>query len=383
MVYLDYNATTPVLPEVFEAMRPFFCERFGNASSFYAPARDVRVVLENARRAIASAMAASAEEIIFTASGTEADNLALRGVSRIFQGKACHIITSPVEHHAVLKTCDDLRLQGIKVTRLPVDSQGRVDPEDVVKSITPDTVLISIMYANNETGVIQPIEAIGRISRNKGILFHTDAVQAFGKIPVNVHDLGVDLLTVSAHKIYGPKGIGALYIRSGAKLSPFITGGEQEHGRRAGTENIPAIVGFAKAAEIATASLETNKEHTGSLRDYFESQIEGRIGNIGINGAAADRVPNTTSITFDAVDGESILLHLDLRGICASSGSACATGSPEPSHVLCSMGLSKMHAQGTLRFSLGRGTTKEEIDLTIQALEEIIEKLRGISSIQS
>ncbi|MBW2558127.1 MAG: cysteine desulfurase [Deltaproteobacteria bacterium] len=381
MIYLDHNATTPVLPEVFDSMRPFFCEQFGNASSFYTPARAVRAVLEGARNTVASAMGATAEEIIFTASGTESDNLALRGVSRIFQGKSCHIITSSVEHHAVLRTCDDLEAQGISITRLAVDSQGRVDPDDVRKSITPHTVLISIMNANNETGVMQPVKIISEIARNKEILFHTDAVQAFGKTPLDVHDLGADLMTVSAHKIYGPKGVGALYIRKGTKVAPLITGGEHEHGMRAGTENIPAIVGFAKAAELATSTLETISARTGFLRDCFENQVRERIDNVSINGMDAVRVPNTTSVTFHDIDGESVLLHLDLRGIYASTGSACATGSPEPSHVLCAMGLNKIDAQGTLRFSLGKGTTQDEMDSTVQALVEIVETLRDISSI--
>jgi cysteine desulfurase len=381
MIYLDYNATTPVSLEVLDAMRPFFCEKFGNASSFYASARTARTALEDARRTVASTISASAEEIIFTASGTESDNMALRGVSRIFQGKPCHIITSCIEHHAVLSTCDDLEAQGIQITRLAVDSQGRVDPDDVMRSITPRTVLISIMHANNETGVIQPVKTISEIAGNKGILFHTDAVQSFGKIPLNVHDLGVDLITISAHKIYGPKGVGALYIRKGTKVAPLITGGKHEHGMRAGTENIPAIVGFAKAADTATTSIETVSARTGFLRDYLENQIREKIDGVSINGIEAERIPNTTNITFAAIDGESALLHLDLRGICASTGSACATGLPEPSHVLCSMGLSRIQAQASLRFSLGKETTQEEIDITVQALKETVEKLRDISSI--
>jgi len=381
MIYLDHNATTPVLPEVFDAMRPFFCDQFGNASSFYTTARAVRAALQGARHTVASAIGAAAEEIIFTASGTESDNLALRGICRMFQGKSCHIITSSVEHHAVSKTCDDLETQGITVTRLAVDSQGRVDPDDLRRSITPSTILISIMTANNETGVLQPVKKISDIARDRGILFHTDAVQAFGKIPLKVNDLGADLVTVSAHKIYGPKGVGALYIRKGTKVAPLITGGEHEHGMRAGTENIPAIVGFAKAAELATASLETIAARTGSLRDRFESKVREKIDNVSINGVDAARVPNTTNITFHDIDGESALLHLDLRGIYASTGSACATGSSEPSHVLCAMGLSKIDAQGTLRFSLGKGTTEEEIDSTVEALVATVETLRGISSI--
>ncbi|HPR52588.1 MAG TPA: cysteine desulfurase NifS [Deltaproteobacteria bacterium] len=381
MIYLDHNATTPLSGEVLEAMMPYFKQSFGNASSFYEPARTARAALEKARGTIAAAIGASPEEIVFTASGTESDNLALRGVCRAFQGKDLHIITSPVEHHAVLKTCEDLQGTGVRITQVPVDNSGCVDPADVAGNITPDTVIISIMCANNETGVIQPIQAISEIAREKGIIFHTDAVQAFGKMPVHVDELGVDLMTISAHKIYGPKGVGALYIRKGTNISPIITGGSQERARRAGTENIPAIAGFAKAVEMAVEHLDEAGRHMTVLRDTFENQIMERIDNVTINGQGAPRIPNTSSMSFASIDGESILLHLDLLGVCASTGSACATGSPEPSHVLTAMGLSHVEAQGTIRFSLGKDTTLQDIDRLCEVMPGIVSRLRRISSI--
>lgn len=381
MIYLDHNATTPVSREVLAAMMPYFQQSFGNASGFYQSARTARTVLEKARSTIAAGIGASPEEIVFTGSGTESDNLALRGVCRAFQGKEFHILISSIEHHAVLKTCEDLQGQGARITRIPVDKNGRIDPDDVSGNITSDTGIISIMYANNETGVIQPIKAVGEIARKKGIIFHTDAVQAFGKMPVHVDDLGVDLMTISAHKIHGPKGVGALYIRKGTRVAPLITGGSQERALRAGTENIPAIAGFAKAVEMATASLDEVCWRIGSLRDNLEDQIMQKIDNVAINGQGVSRIPNTSSVSFASIDGESILLHLDLQGICASSGSACATGSAEPSHVLSAMGLNPIEAQGTIRFSLGKDTTQGDIDRTAGVLQEIVSRLRDISSI--
>ena len=381
MIYLDHNATTPVSEEVLQAMIPFFQGNFGNASGFYKPAREAHAAIIHARATIAECIGASPGEIIFTSSGTEADNLCLRGVARASHGKRVHIITSSIEHHAVMNTCRDLEEQGVRITRLPVDSCGRVDPEMVLKSISSDTVLISIMYANNETGVIQPIEALSEIARQKGVLLHTDAVQAFGKIPVSVEGSGVDLMTISAHKIYGPKGAGALYIRKGTAISPVITGGSHERGMRAGTENVPAIAGFAKAAQAATASRERVSVQVGALRDYFEQSVRESIERVSVHACGARRIPNTSSIGFAGIDGESILLHLDLKGICASTGSACATGSPEPSHVLRAMGVPDMEASSTIRFSLGRTNTQEEIDITVNALQEITARLRAISSI--
>jgi len=381
MIYIDHNATTPVSSEVLEAMMPYFQQSFGNASSYYQPGRTARSGLEKARRLIAASIGALPEEIVFTGSGTESDNLALRGVCRAFFGKAFHVITSQIEHHAVLKTCEDLQGQGGRITRIPVDKNGRIDPEDVARNIAPDTAVISIMCANNETGVIQPIKAVSEIARQKGIIFHTDAVQAFGKMPIQVDDLGVDLMTMSAHKIYGPKGVGALYIRKDTNIAPMITGGSQERALRAGTENIPAIAGFAKAAEMATASLEEVGSRIGSLRDNLENQIIQQIDNAVINGHGVPRIANTSSVSFASIDGESILLHLDLRGICASTGSACATGSTEPSHVLSAMGLSPVESQGTIRFSLGKDNTPEDIDRIAVVMREIVSQLRRISSI--
>ncbi|MBN2298220.1 MAG: cysteine desulfurase [Deltaproteobacteria bacterium] len=383
MIYLDHNATTPVSNEVLQAMMPFFQESFGNASSFYKPARSARAAIADARNTVAECIHASPGEIIFTGSGTEADNLCLRGVARAFYGREIHIITSSIEHHAILNTCRDLEEQGVRITRLPADACGRVDPDTVLKNITDNTVLISIMYANNETGVIQPIEAVSEIARKKGILFHTDAVQAFGKIPVSVEDLGVDLMTICAHKIYGPKGAGALYVRKGTAIAPVITGGMHEMGMRAGTENVPAVIGFAKAAETAVASLDETSVKVGLLRDSLENRIKETIDRVIIHGSEARRIPNTASISFAAIDGESILLHLDLREICASTGSACATGSSEPSHVLRAMGVSPIDAASTIRFSLGRSNTSEEIDVTVKALQEIAGRLRSISSIHN
>jgi len=381
MIYLDHNATTPVSEEVLQAMIPFFQDSFGNASGFYKPAREAHAAISHARATIAECIGASPGEIIFTASGTEADNLCLRGVASAFHGKRVHIITSSIEHHAVMYTCRNLQEHGVRITWLPVDSSGRVDPEMVLKSISDDTVLISIMYANNETGVVQPIEAVSKIARQKGVFLHTDAVQAFGKIPVSVEDSGVDLMTISAHKIYGPKGAGALYIRKGIPISPVITGGRHEMGMRAGTENVPAIVGFAKAAQTAVASLDTTQVQVGKLRDYLEKSVTETIGGVSVHAYGARRVPNTSSIGFSGIDGESILLHLDLKGICASTGSACATGSSEPSHVLRAMGVPGMEASSTIRFSLGSSNTQEEIDITVNALQEITARLRAISSI--
>jgi cysteine desulfurase len=381
MIYLDHNATTPVSSEVLEAMMPYFQQSFGNASSFYQPARTARYALEKARRRVAACIGASPEEIVFTGSGTEADNLAIRGVCRAFQGKKLHILTSQIEHHAVLKTCEDLQRQGVRITRVPVDKNGRIAPEDVAGNIASDTGIISIMCANNETGVVQPIKAVGEIAREKGIIFHTDAVQAFGKMPIHVDDLGVDLLTISAHKIHGPKGVGALYIRKGTNIAPLVTGGSQERSFRAGTENIPAIAGLAKAAEMATAFLDEICGRIGSLRDNLEDQIMHRIDNVTINGYDTSRIPNTSSVRFAFIDGESILLHLDLQGICASTGSACATGSAEPSHVLSAMGLSPVEAQGSIRFSLGKDNTQQDIDRIAEVMPGIVSQLRRISSI--
>jgi cysteine desulfurase len=381
MIYLDHNATTPMHSRVFRAMEPYLKERFGNASSSYQTGREARTALENSRTTVAGCIGAGPKEIIFTSGGTESNNCAVRGVARALGEKGDHIITSSIEHHAVLKTCQALEKEGFRVTYLPVGSDGRVDPDDVRKNLDQRTILISIMYANNETGVIQPIREIASIAREKNIIFHTDAVQAVGKIPFAVNDLGVDLLSISGHKIYGPKGIGALYVREGIPLQPILTGGHHEHNLRAGTENIPSIVGLAQAMSMATQHLNAASEKLSALRQRLESGILNRIDDVQINGLQAPRLPNTSSISFRLIEGESILLHLDLRGICVSTGSACTTDSPEPSHVLTAMGILPQAAQGTIRFSLGEDNTKEEIDCVIDALCDITTRLRNISSL--
>jgi cysteine desulfurase len=381
MIYLDHNATTPMHPRVFRAIEPYLKERFGNASSSYQTGREARTALENSRTTVAGCIGAGPKEIIFTSGGTESNNCAVRGVARALGEKGDHIITSSIEHHAVLKTCQALEKEGFRVTYLPVGSDGRVDPDDVRKNLDQRTILISIMYANNETGVIQPIREIASIAREKNIIFHTDAVQAVGKIPFAVNDLGVDLLSISGHKIYGPKGIGALYVREGIPLQPILTGGHHEHNLRAGTENIPSIVGLAQAMSMATQHLNAASDKLSALRQRLESGILNRIDDVQINGLQAPRLPNTSSISFRLIEGESILLHLDLRGICVSTGSACTTDSPEPSHVLTAMGILPQAAQGTIRFSLGEDNTKEEIDSVIDALCDITTRLRNISSL--
>lgn len=381
MIYLDHNATTPIHPNVFDAMVPYLKEHFGNASSYYRIAREARAAIENARKKAAECIGAKPDEIVFTSGGTESDNLALRGAAHALRKKGNHIITSSVEHHAVLNTCKDLEKEGFNITFVPVDSNGLIDPDDIRKRITSKTILMSVMVANNETGVIQPLRDIGTIAREKDIIFHTDAVQAVGKIPLQTETIFADLLSFSGHKIYGPKGAGALYIRKDTPITPILTGGHHEHNLRAGTENTAAIVGFAEAFSIAVNSLEEVSKHMVALRDRLEEGVKETIDDVKINGVNAPRVPNTSNISFSAIDGESILLHLDLKDICASSGSACTTGSPEPSHVLNAMGLHLMDAQSSVRFSLGKKNTKDEIDFTVGALLEITGKLRKISSI--
>jgi len=380
-IYLDYNATTPLLPEALEAMLPYLKGSFGNPSSYHQPGREAKAAVARARTVVAGLLGAKPGEIIFTAGGTEADNLAIKGVAGALKDKGRHIITSAIEHHAVLKTCAALEKEGFSVTYLPVDSNGLVNPADVCRHIRPDTILISVMHANNESGVLQPIYEIGAAARKGGVLFHTDAVQSFGKVAVSLSSLPVDLLSVSSHKIYGPKGAGALFVRNGTPIIPLVAGGHHEQGLRAGTENVAAIVGFAEAASQTIAGLEHEGKRLSELRDYFEEKVQKAIPGVTINSTGTQRVPNTSSISFTSVESESILLHLDLRGIYASAGSACTTGSPEPSHVLQAMGIPQHDAQGTLRFSLGKMTTKEDLDTTVGALESIVEKLRMISSV--
>ncbi len=381
MIYLDHNATTPLHPQVFRAMEPYLKERFGNASSNYQTGREAKTALENSRATVAGCIGARPQEIIFTSGGTESDNYAVRGVARALREKGDHIITSTIEHHAVLKTCQVLEKEGFRVTYLPVNSDGRVDPSDVRKNLDQRTILISIMYANNETGVIQPVREIASIAREKNIVIHTDAVQAVGKIPFAVSDLGIDLLSISGHKIYGPKGIGALYVREGVPLQPILTGGHHEHNLRAGTENISSIVGLARAMSMVTQHMNAVSDKLSALQQRLESGILNRIDDVQINGLQAPRLPNTSSISFRLIEGESVSLHLDLRGICVSTGSACTTDSPEPSHVLTAMGIPPQTAQGTIRFSLGEDNTKEDVDSVIDALCDITTRLRNISSL--
>lgn len=388
-VYLDHNATTPVHPEVLEAMQPYFKDIFGNASSVHRFGQQARKAVDEAREKVADLIGAKPEEIVFTSGGTEADNFAVKGVSYALKEKGNHIITSSVEHHAVLTTCKNLEKKGFKVTYLSVDRFGIVNLDELRKAVTDETILITIMYANNEVGTIEPMAEIGKIikeinqertSNNRHpFYFHTDAVQAAGKIPVKVYELNVDLLSLSGHKIYGPKGIGALYIRKGTKIQPLLHGGHHENNKRAGTENVPAIVGFGKACWIASNEMETQGIHLTNLRDNLCGGISEKIDNVYLNGHPKKRLPNTLNISFEFVEGESIILNLDMQGIAVSSGSACTSGSLEPSHVLKAMGVEPALAQGSIRFSLGKDNTEEDIDYILEVLPEIIERLRKMS----
>lgn len=379
-IYLDHAATTPVDPRVLEAMLPYFTENFGNPSSIHSFGRDTRKAIEEARADIAREIgAAEPREIIFTGCGSESDNLAIRGVAAAYRNKGNHIITSAIEHHAVYDTCKALEKQGFEVTFVPVSKAGLVDPDEVMRALTDRTILVSIMHANNEVGTIQPIAAIGRLLKERGVLFHTDAVQTVGAIPVNVAELSVDLLSMAAHKFYGPKGVGALYVRKGVKLEPHIYGGGQERNRRAGTENIAGIVGMAKALTLANAELEENQKRITALRDYLIDSVLDRFDHVRLNGDRYQRLPGNANFSFEYIEGESLLLNLDLKGIAASSGSACTSGSLEPSHVLLAMGICHEIAHGSLRLSLGKSTTKEEIDYLLEVLPEIVAKLRAMS----
>jgi cysteine desulfurase len=379
-VYLDHAATTPVDPLVLEAMLPYYTEHFGNPSSIHSYGREARKAVEAARAVIAREIgAADPSEIIFTGSGSESDNMAVKGVASAYREKGDHIITSAIEHHAVFDSFQYLEKQGFKVTYLPVDAEGLVDPEELRKAITDRTILVSIMYANNEVGVIEPIKELAAIAREQGVLFHSDAVQAVGSIPVNVQDLGVDLLSLAAHKFYGPKAVGALYIRKGVKLPSLIHGGAQERNRRAGTENVAGIVGMAKALELASAQLAVHQPQITALRDYLIDEIAKRFKHVRLNGHRTRRLPGNVNFSFEYIEGESLLLNLDLKGIAASSGSACTSGSLEPSHVLLGMGICHEVAHGSLRLTLGKATTKADIDYLLEVLPEIVNKLRAMS----
>ncbi|NDL66188.1 cysteine desulfurase NifS [Anaerotalea alkaliphila] len=378
-IYLDHAATTPVKQEVLEAMLPFFTESFGNPSSIYSFAQDSKQALEEARETIAKGIGALDREIYFTGSGTEADNWAIKGVAESYRSKGNHIITSKVEHHAVLHACEYLEKNGFEVTYLDVDADGIVDLEQLKSSIKDTTILITIMFANNEIGTVQPIREIGRIAKERGVLFHTDAVQAIGHVPVDVNDLGVDLLSISGHKFYGPKGVGVLYARKTVKLKAFIHGGGQERGRRGGTENVPGIVGMAKAMELALADMEEESARQRELRDYVKERILEKVPYARLNGHPEKRLPNNVNISFRFIEGESLLIMLDMKGICASSGSACTSGSLDPSHVLLAIGLPHEIAHGSLRISLGESSTREDMDTLVEALVPIVEKLRAMS----
>jgi len=380
-IYLDNAATTPVLPEVVAEMVPVFTENYGNPSSIYKEGRDAKKIVEEGRAKVAKAMNAEPNEVFFTGSGTEADNWALRGVAHKNAKKGKHIITSSIEHHAILHTAKQLEKEGFDVTYLPVDENGKVSPEELKKALRDDTILVSIMSANNEVGTIEPIkELVGIVKEhNPKTIFHTDAVQAFGNIPIDVKDLGVDLLSVSGHKIYGPKGIGALYIKKGTPIQNLMEGGAQEKKRRPGTENTASIVGFGKAAEIAADNLKEHEEHLKVLRDRLIEGVLSTIPKSELTGHPTDRLPGNASFIFDYIEGEGILLSLDLAGVSGSSGSACTSGSLDPSHVLLALGLPAGRAHGSLRLTLGRDTTEEDIDYVIEQLGQIVKRLRAMS----
>lgn len=378
-IYLDYAATTPTHPEVVKTMLPYFTERFGNPSSIHSYGQEARVALEEARTSIAGFIGASEDEIIFTSGGTEADNMALTGLAYANVSKGNHIITSSIEHHAVLETCHFLETKGFNITRLPVDGYGMVNPDDVKKTITGNTILISIMHANNEIGTIQPVKEIGDIAREAEVYFHTDAVQTTGHIPVDVNELGINLLSISAHKLYGPKGIGALFIRKGTRINPLIHGGEHEKRKRAGTENVPCIIGFGKAVELARQEMDEERPRLTSLRNRLIQGLMERIEHTRLNGHPENRLPNNINISVDFIEGESMVLNLDLEGISTSTGSACSSSSLEPSHVLAAIGLPPEQAHGSLRLTLGRFTTSDDIDRVLDVLPRIIARLRAMS----
>lgn len=376
-VYLDHNASTPVHPEVLAEMLPYFGELYGNPSSIHGFGREARDSVEAAREEIAGFLGVAREEFIFTSGGTESDNLAVKGVAHA--RRTGHIITSQVEHHAVLRTCQALERSGFAVTYLPVDGDGLVDPDDVRRAIRPDTILVTIMYANSEVGTIMPIEEIGRIARDQRIPFHVDAVQTFGKIPFSAPALGISLLSCSSHKIYGPKGVGGLYIRKGTKMVSIQHGGDHERRRRAGTENVPAIVGFARAVAIRARDMADEAARVTELRDRLWEGVQARVADVRLNGHPTRRLPGTLNLSFRGIEAESLILALDLKGIGASAGSACTSGSLEPSYVLTAMGVPTEWALGALRWSLGRSTTREDVDYVLEVLPPAVERLRVLS----
>lgn len=379
IIYLDNAATTKVRKEVVDAMLPFFTENYGNASAIYSVGAKAKEALTLSREKVADLIGADPSEIYFTAGGSEADNWALKATAELLADKGKHIITSKIEHHAILHTCEYLESRGFEITYLDVDEDGIVSPEAVEKAIRPDTILVSIMFANNEIGTIEPIKEIGEVVHKHGIYFHTDAVQAFGQVHIDVNEMNIDMLSASGHKLYGPKGIGMLYIRKGVKIRSFVHGGAQERKRRAGTENIPGIVGFGKACEIAKDTLDERIKKESELRDYLIGRLEKEIPYIKINGSRTHRLPNNVNACFRFIEGESMLIMLDGKGICGSSGSACTSGSLDPSHVLLAIGLPHEIAHGSLRLTLSYETTKEEVDYAVDELKKIIETLRAMS----
>lgn len=379
IIYLDNAATTRTSPAVVEAMLPYFSENYGNASSIYSIGAKSKEAITESRETIASVLGAKPEEIYFTAGGTEADNWALKATADAYRTKGNHIITSKIEHHAILHTCEFLEKHGFEVTYIDVDENGIIRLDQLEKAIRPETILISVMFANNEIGTIQPIREIGQIAKKHGILFHTDAVQAFGQLPIQVDELNIDMLSSSAHKICGPKGIGFLYIRKGVKIRSFVHGGAQERRRRAGTENVPGIVGYAKAAQEAADTMEQRTQRERELRDYLIDRMLSEIPYTRLNGHRTRRLPNNANFSFQFIEGESLLIMLDMEGICGSSGSACTSGSLDPSHVLLAIGLPHEIAHGSLRLTLGEETTKEEIDFVVEKTKQIVERLRSMS----
>jgi cysteine desulfurase len=378
-IYLDYAATTPALPEVVEAMRPYFTEKYGNPSSIHSAGQESRAAIEKARSTVAGLIGCCTMEVVFTSGGTEADNHAIKGVAIANREKGDHIITTSIEHHAVLETCKFLKGWGFDITVVPVGSDGIVDPADIKKAITKKTILISVMHANNEVGSIQPVEEIGTVAREAGVCFHVDAVQTAGHLPVDVEKMHVDLLSISAHKLYGPKGVGMLYMREGVRIVPFMNGGEQEQERRAGTENVPGIVGFGKAVEVAVKEMDAEATRLTALRDRLIHGIRDSVENVTLNGHPTRRLPNNVNYSFDFIEGESLLAYLDTLGIYCSTGSACSSANSEPSHVLTAMGMSVERARGSIRFTLGKWTTDAHISTVIEAVIRNVKILRSIS----
>ena len=377
-IYLDYNSTTPVDPRVLAAMLPYLAENFGNANSIHSSGQRARAAVDAARQAVAELLGAKAAEIVFTCGGTEADNLAIFGIVNPCDQPRKHVVTTAIEHHAVLNTAQALEKQGVDVTYVPVSREGIVDPGDIREAIRPETVLLSVMLANNEIGTIQPIEEIGRIAAEEDVYFHCDAVQAAGKMAIDVRKLGVDLLSISGHKLYAPKGVGALFVKAGTELGPMFFGGHHERDRRPGTENVPGIVGLGKAAQLAMENLDADAPRLAALRDRFENALLALPG-VRVNGSVRERAPNTSNLSFDAAGGEALVIALDLQGVMCSSGAACSSGAVEPSHVLTAIGLTPDQARSSLRFSLGRPTTEQVIDEAIRIIPPVVERLRALS----